>query len=252
MQLKHSFTLFVFFLSTGFRSLTAEEVRIAVAANFTAPMQEIAARFETETGGHVVVSGGSSGTLYAQIKQGAPFDVYFAADERWVERLADEGEGIDGTQFVYAIGKLALWSNRKGMVDPDGTILKKGDFGKLAISSPKLAPYGAAARETLKAIGVWENVRTRVIYGQNVTQTYQFVKTGGASIAFVALSQISKNGSIVEGSAWIVPEHLYKPLKQSAILLKRSDRRKICVDFLKFLKGESAKAIIRNYGYGIE
>ena len=230
-------------------SVFAGEVNAAVAANFTAPMKQIAAIFEKESGNTVKLSFGSSGKFTAQIKQGAPFDVFLAADEKNPMLLAQEGLAVEGSHFVYALGKLVLWSAKPGFVDNKGAVLGKGDFNKLAYADPKLAPYGMAARETLERMGLFDAVQAKLVTGESIAQTYQFAATGNAELAFVALSQITKDGKITEGSWWLVPANLYNPIRQGAVLLSAAKDPAAAKAFLAFLKSEKAVAIIRSYGY---
>ncbi len=227
------------------------EVNAAVAANFTAPAQQIAVLFEKETGHTVTLSFASSGKFYSQIKAGAPFDVLLAADEKNPELLEQEGLAVAGTRFVYALGKLVLWSARPGMVDSEGAVLGRGGYNKLAYAEPKLAPYGLAAEETLKKMNLWDAVRSKLVTGESITQTYQFAASGNAELAFIALSQISKDGKVTEGSYWLVPSDMYTPIKQGAVLLSAAKDKVAARAFLNFLKSAKAAAIIRGFGYDL-
>lgn len=231
--------------NTGF----AGEVNAAVAANFTAPMQQIVAAFQKDSGHTVKLSFGSSGKFYSQIKQGAPFDVILAADEAISQRLEREGLAVAGTSFVYASGKLVLWSVKPGLVDAKGAVLGKGNFNKLAYADPKLAPYGLAAKETLDAMGLWRLVESRLVTGESITQTYQFASSGNADLAFVALSQITKDGKVTEGSWWLVPSNLYSPIRQSAVQLSASKDPVAARALLTYLKSKKSAEIIRSFGY---
>ncbi len=175
-------------------SVNAGEVNAAVAANFTAPAQQIAEQFQKETGHTVKLSFGSSGKFYSQIKEGAPFDVFLAADEKNPKLLEQEGLAIADTRFVYALGKLVLWSAQPGFVDNKGAVLSKGSYSKIAYADPKLAPYGLAAQETLQNMKLWDKVQSKLVTGESIAQTYQFAASGNAEMAFVALSQITKDG----------------------------------------------------------
>ena len=243
--------LFTLLVLLAANSAHADEVQVAVAANFTAPMKEIAARFERETGHKVLASYGATGKFYAQIKNGAPFEVLLAADDETPARLEKEGAGIPGTRFTYAIGKLVLWSAQLGMVDGVGEVLKKGSFDHLAIANPKLAPYGAAAVETLQKLKLFSALEPRFVLGENITQTYQFVETGNAPLGFVAMSQVYENGRLKSGSAWIVPTTLYAPIRQDAVLLEKGRGKPGADSLLKYLQSESARAVIRSYGYDL-
>lgn len=227
----------------------AGEVNAAVAANFTAPAQQIAALFQQETGHTVKLSFGSSGKFYAQIKAGAPFDVLIAADEKVPQNLEQDGLVAKDSRFVYAIGKLVLWSAQPGYVDAKAAVLGKKAYNKLALADPKLAPYGQAAKETLEALGLWSSVQPKIVTGENITQTYQFAASGNAELAFVALSQITKDGKISDGSYWLVPANLYTPIKQGAVQLSAAKDAAAAKAFLTFLKSPKAVAVIRGFGY---
>lgn len=227
----------------------AGEVRVAVAANFTAPMQEIVPLFEKATGHKVSISFGSTGKFYAQIKQGAPYDAFIAADTKTPKKLDADGLTVNGSRFVYALGTLVLWSAQPGVVDSQGAVLRKGDFNKLSIGDPKLAVYGTAAQETLEGLGLWKALRPKLVKGDNITQAYQFVATGNAELGFIALSQITKGGKVTGGSWWIVPSHYYRPIEQSAVMLSGAKDAEASKAFLAFLKGPQAASVIRSYGY---
>jgi len=229
----------------------AAEVRVAVAANFTAPMQKIAQAFEAETGHTAVLAFGSTGTLYAQIRNGAPFQILLAADGETPTKIEKEGLGIAGSRFTYATGKLVLWSKQPGLVDDRGEVLRSGTFQRIALANPKLAPYGAAAVETMNKLGVLQALQPRFVQGENIAQTYQFVFSENAQLGFVALSQVYADGKIAQGSAWMVPDNLHAPIQQDAILLKKGGASPAAVALMQFLRGERAKALIRTYGYGL-
>jgi molybdate transport system substrate-binding protein len=230
-------------------SANAGEVNAAVAANFTAPVQQIAELFQKESGHTVKLSFGSSGKFYSQIKEGAPFDVLLAADEKNPKMLEQEGLAVVNTRFVYALGKLVLWSAKPGYVDEKGAVLRKGNYNKIAYADPKLAPYGFAAKETLEELGLWNVVQGKLVTGESIAQTYQFAATGNAELAFLALSQITKDGKVTEGSWWLVPPHMYSPIRQSAVQLSAAKDPAAAKAFLAFLKSEKAAAIIRSFGY---
>jgi molybdate transport system substrate-binding protein len=229
----------------------AAELSVAVAANFTAPMQKIAEAFEKETGHKLVLSYGSTGKFYAQIKNGAPFEVLFAADDETPARLEQEGQSVAGTRFTYAIGKLVLWSKQPGLVDEQGEVLRTGAFERIALADPKLAPYGAAALQTLSKLGLADALGSKFVQGENIGQAYQFVATQNAPLGFVALSQVFAEGRLTEGSAWMVPETLYEPIRQDAIILARGKDNPAAPELMRYLRGDAAKAIIRSYGYGL-
>jgi molybdate transport system substrate-binding protein len=230
-------------------SVQAGEVHVAVAANFAGPFQKIAAVFQAETGHTTRVSTGSTGKFYTQIKEGAPFEVLLAADQETPKRLADEGLAVAGQRFTYATGRLVLWSAKPGFVDDKGTVLKKGAFSRLAMANPNLAPYGAAALETLKALGLTQAVTPRLVQGDNIAQTFQFVASGNAELGFVALSQVAPPDKPAGGSYWVVPARLYAPIRQDATLLKRGEGNAAAVALLKFLQGDKARVIIKAFGY---
>lgn len=229
----------------------ADEAQIAVAANFAKPVEKIAIAFEKDTGNKAVVVIGSTGKLYAQIINGAPFDILLAADDVRPLKLEQEGHGVAGSHFTYAIGKLALWSPKAGVVDSKGKVLAKGNFKHLAIANAKLAPYGAAAVETLKALKLSDALENKLVIGENIGQTHQFVASGNAELGFVAYSQILKEGK-VEGSAWVVPERMYTPIRQDAVLLNKGKDNKAASAFLDYLKNSpKARDIILGFGYGL-
>ena len=227
----------------------AAEVSVAVAANFAAPMQRIAAAFEQETGHKAVLSFGSSGNLYAQIRHGAPFEILLSADSQTPEKLESEGMGLAGTRFTYAIGTLVLWSKQPGLVDEKGEILRSGKLERLAIANPNLAPYGVAAMQTLAQLGVLSSVQPKLVLGENISQAYQFVASENAPLGLVALSQVMLEGRIAQGSAWIVPAKLHAPIAQDAILLVKGRGNPVATALLRYLRSEKAKAIMRSYGY---
>ena len=232
-------------------SAFAGEVSVAVASNFAAPMERIVALFKQESGHTVKLSFGSSGKFTSQIKEGAPFDVFLAADEKNPKLLEQEGRAVKDSRFVYALGKLVLWSAQPGYVDDKGHVLRKGSYNKLAYADPKLAPYGLAAKETLEELGLWNAVQSKLVTGESITQTWQFAATGNAEMAFIALSQITKDGKVTEGSSWIVPAHMYNPIKQAAVQLSAAKDPAAAKAFMTFLKSEKAVGIIRSFGYGL-
>jgi molybdate transport system substrate-binding protein len=229
----------------------AAEVNVAVAANFTAPMKQIAAEFEKETGHKAVLSYGASGKFYAQIVNGAPFQLFLSADDEKPAQLEKDGLTVPGTRFTYAVGTLVLWSPKSGFVDAKGEVLRKGHFSKVAIASPKLAPYGAAAIEVLTKQGLLTMLTPKFVQGENISQTFQFVSTGNAELGFVALSQVMKDGKISSGSAWIVPGALHSPIRQDAVLLAAGKDNVAAKALLVYLRSDKAKKIIRSYGYDI-
>lgn len=228
----------------------AGEVRAAVAANFTVPVQKIAEQFQADTGHSVKASYGSTGKFYSQIRNGAPFDVLLAADDTTPDRIGKEGLGDAASRFTYAIGKLVLWSKKPGYVDARGEVLR-GKFDKLAIANPRLAPYGVAAQETLESLGLWSGLQGRIVMGESISQTQQFADSGNADLAFIALSQTLKDGKTIEGSQWVVPGHLFNPIRQDAIMLTSVQDREATEAFMKYLKGAKAIAIIKSFGYDL-
>jgi len=243
-------------LSTAFvcANAKAEEVTVAVAANFTAPMQKIAQAFEQDTGHKAKLVFGSTGKFYAQIKNGAPFAVLLSADVETPARLEQEGAAVAGTRFTYAVGRLALWSKNPALVDNKGQVLlsnttDKNSFKKLAIADPKLAPYGTAAMEVLDRMGALAKVRPKLVQGDSIGQAFQFVMTENAELGFVAYSQISTDGRITQGSAWVVPQNLYTPLRQDAALLSLGKDNAAALALIKYMRTDRAKTIIRTYGY---
>ena len=232
-------------------SVNAGEVNAAVAANFTKPMQEIVAQFEKKTGNTVKLSFGSSGKFYSQIKQGAPFDVFISADVKNPKLLEDDGTAVKGSRFVYAQGKLVLWSKQSGFVDAKGAVLHDGKFNKLAYADAKLAPYGLAAKETMEKMGLWDSLQGKLVTGESIAQTYQFAASGNAELAFIALSQITKDGKVMDGSYWLVPGDHYSPIEQSAELLTAAKDKAAAQALLDYLKSDEARKVISSYGYGL-
>ncbi len=224
----------------------ADELRVAVASNFVGAMKVIAERFERHTGHEVRLLSGSTGKHYAQIRNGAPFALFFAADVERPRRLEREGVAIRGSRFTYAMGKVVLWSPREGFVDSEGRILEKGTFRHLALANPRLAPYGRAAEQILRERGLWEFLKKRTVRGENIAQTFHFIRSGNAELGFVAYSQIKKPGTPPVGSFWMPPSQLYIPIEQQAVLL---EERVVAREFLAFVKGREAREIIRAFGY---
>jgi molybdate transport system substrate-binding protein len=225
------------------------DVPVAVAANFTAPMEKIAAEFAKDTGHKAVLTFGATGNFYAQIRNGAPFMLLLGADDQTSARLEKEGIGVPGTRFTYAIGRLVLWSAKPGLVDDKGEILANGQFEHIALANPKLAPYGAAAIETLSKLNLLEKLRPRFVQGENIGHAFQFVATGNAPLGFVALSQVMVDGRIAKGSAWVVPAGLHEPIRQDAVILSRGKDSAAAAALAAYLRGDKARAIIRSYGY---
>ncbi|QHC96183.1 molybdate ABC transporter substrate-binding protein [Pseudomonas sp. R84] len=230
-------------------TVQADEVQVAVAANFTAPIQAIAADFEKDTGHKLVAAYGATGQFYTQIKNGAPFEVFLSADDTTPEKLEKEGDTVKGSRFTYAIGTLALWSAKEGYVDAKGEVLKNNEYQHLSIANPKAAPYGLAATQVLEKLKLAEATKAKIVEGQNITQAYQFVSTGNAELGFVALSQIYKDGKVSSGSAWIVPASMHDPIKQDAVILNKGKDNAAAKALVEYLKGPKAAAVIKSYGY---
>ena len=228
-------------------SVMADEVQVAVASNFTAPIKTIAADFEQQTKHKVLLSFGATGKFYAQIKNGAPFDVLLAADAEIPKKLEQEDVVVAGSRFTYAIGRLVLWSAKADFVDPN--VLQRGNFQHLALASPKLAPYGAAAMDVLTHLGLVKSLEAKFVQGENISQAFQFVSSGNAELGFVALSQVYFNGSLKSGSAWIIPDKYYSPIRQDTVLLTSAKDKAAAQAFMSYLKTPKAKAVMTVYGY---
>jgi molybdate transport system substrate-binding protein len=227
-------------------SARAAEVKVAVAANFTEAVKEIGALFEKATGHKAVFSFGPTGGLYNQITQAAPFEVFLAADQDTAAKAVKEGHAVEGSAYTYATGKLVLFSKAEGMTLGEAT-LKEGKFAKIAIANPKTAPYGAAAVEVMQKLGVYDALKDKIVEGNNIAQTYQFVDTGNAEVGFIAFAQVAlKSG----GSRWVVPASMHKTIAQDAVLLKTGAGNEAAKGFLTFLKGPEARKVIEKYGYG--
>lgn len=237
-------------LCFGLTATQAAEVQVAVAANFAGPLAKIGESFTATTGHKLLVSPGPTGKFYTQITQGgAPFEVLIAADDETPKRLVAEGYAVAGTHFTYAIGQLVLWSSQPGLVDDQGAVLASDRFTRLAIANPKIAPYGAAGMDVLKARGLTEKVAPKIVTGDSIAQAYQFVSSGNAEIGFVALSQVAVPGKPVVGSMWRVPQSMYGQIRQDAVLLKAGQDNAAAKALLDYLKSAPAKAVIEAYGY---
>lgn len=247
----YTFAFMVFFyvcISTA----AAEEVRVAVAANFLSTLNEMITNFKADTGHTVVVSSGSTGKLYAQIQNGAPFEVFFSADVKHPQLLEEEGLAVKGSRFTYSVGRLTLWSPDPDMVKEDGkTVLENGKFKHLAIANPKTAPYGMAAEQTLKKLGLWESMKDRMVQGENIGQTFQFVHSKNAKLGFVSLSQVLDPKIGGSGSRWDVPASFHDPLEQEVVLLTTGQNNSGAKAFLEYVKGDNSRAIIERFGYGL-
>lgn len=229
----------------------AAQVQVAVASNFAAPIQDIASRFEQDTGHQARLAFGATGKFYAQIRNGAPFEVLLSADDITPARLETEGFAVPGSRFTYAIGRLVLWSPiAQQIIDPE--LLRSGDFRHLALANPKTAPYGAAAQKTLHRLGLADSLRGRLVQGENIAQTYQFVASGNAQLGFIALSQVTKDGRIATGSGWVVPLDYHPPIRQEAVLLEKGRDNPAAVALMDYLARPEVRELIRSYGYGLE
>ncbi len=248
-----TFILFLIGLSSGYYFLVflphqAGETRIAVAANFRAPMERLITLFQTQMPHKVFAEYGATGQLYKQIENGDRFDIFLAANTSQPKLLEQQGPAVPNTYFIYAIGKLVLWSNQPGLVDAQGEILRTGQFQRLAIAPIEEAPYGKAAKQTLEKLGLWESLWPRVVQGIDLTHTHQLIVKGEAQLGFLALSQLEPTQP---GSQWIVPQQFYEPLESSAILLKQGEHNGAALAFLAFLKSPPAKEIIEAFGYAV-
>lgn len=241
--------LFLSFFNVSTFCTQAEEINIAVASNFNGAMKAIVTEFEKSFPHKVHVSYGSSGKFYAQIKHGAPFQLFFSADQAKPLRLEQEQLTVEASRFTYAVGALVLWSSKKDFLVDGLNRLKSGDYNKLAIANPKLAPYGVAAAEVLASLKLEKLSRSKLVQGENIAQVYQFVGTGNADLGFVALSQVLANNHRQSGSSWAVPTDLHKPIKQDVVLLKRGEKSVAAKQLLSFIKSEQARGIIESYGY---
>lgn len=244
--------IIVTFLLWSQTSLAATTL-VAAASDFTKPMTEITAAFEKATGHTAKLSFGSSGKAYAQIQHGAPFEVYLSASEKYPLELEKSGHAVAGSRFVYAIGKLVLWSAKPGYVDDQGEILKTGNFKHIALADPAHAPYGLVAEEVMKSLGVLDKLRPLFVMGENISQTFQFVSTGNAELGFIAFAQVIdiNTGKIGSGSGWMIPDNLHGPFNQTAVLLKKGAKNPAAVALVDFLKSPAALAIIDKYGFGL-
>ncbi len=232
-------------------SVLAGEARVAVAANFAEPIKAIAAVLEKTTGHTLKISTGASGAFYTQIRNGAPFDVFLSADNERPEMLEKDGLIQPGTRFTYATGKLVLWSARAGRVDDQGAVLKAADLGKVAFANPRTAPYGAAAVQVMDKLGLKHALTPRLVQGESIGQTFNFVKTGNADVGFVALSQVLSGGRLKEGSMWVIPQANHDPIRQDAVLLKRGADNEAAKALLQLLRSPNIRDLIRSYGYDL-
>ncbi|MDO9142560.1 MAG: molybdate ABC transporter substrate-binding protein [Methylobacter sp.] len=234
-------------------TLSAATTLAAVASDFTKPMNEIAIEFQKATGHEAKLSFGSSGKAFAQIQSGAPFDVYLSASEKYPLELEKSGHAVPDSHFIYAIGKLVLWSATPDYVDGQGEILKTGTFKHIALADPSHAPYGVVAEQVMESLGVLDKLRPLFVMGENISQTYQFVSTGNAELGFVGLAQVIdvNSGKIGSGSGWIIPDNLHSPFRQMAVLLRTGAENPAALALVDFLKSPTALAIIEKYGFGL-
>jgi len=231
----------------------ADEALVAVAANFAGAVEAIRDAFAKDTGHTIAVTTGATGKLYAQIGEGAPFAILLSADAKTPAKLEQEGKAVSGTRFTYAVGKLSLWSADKDRIGDDAkAALTSAETLHVAIANPDLAPYGVAAREALTAMGLWETIQPKIVMGENIGQTFSMVDSGAAQVGFIATSAIEVPGSAAKGSRYDVPQSMFAPIRQDAILLKAGEANKAAIAFLDYLKGDKAKAIIASFGYGTE
>lgn len=229
----------------------ADEILVAVASNFTAPMTELAQRFEAQTGHTVQLAFGSSGRFFAQISNGAPYQVFLSADQDKPRRLEETGLAVSGSRFTYAIGRLALWSADAGRV-LKGPEALSAEFNRLALANPRLAPYGQAAVQVLERLGMRDATESRWVQGENIAQAFQFVQSGNAELGFIAMSQIMHDGGVENGNAWVVPQDLYSPIRQDAVLMQQAQSCQACIELLTFMNSVSSWQLIKSYGYTVD
>lgn len=241
----------IIFAAAMSMAVKAEQVSVAVAANFTDATRDIIPLFEKATGHTVKVSFGSTGKLYAQIEHGAPFEVFLAADSKRPMKAESAGLAVAGSRFTYAMGKLALWSPKAGAFSDAEAFLKKGEFKRVAIANPKTAPYGQAAQQVMEHLGLWKALQPKLVRGDSIAQTFQFSATGNVEVGFVALSQITA-WKESKGTNWEIPQSYYAPIEQQAVLLKKGADNKAAMAFVEFLKGDEARKVISGYGYGVK
>ena len=250
-RIQFSVILLIALLSITARATAAEagnQLRVAVASNFAPTMKAIADRFTQQSNQPVVIIAGSTGKHYAQISNGAPYDIFFAADSARPARLAAAGFGVENSLYTYALGRLVLWSKNEKLIDPAGTVPATETFHHIAIANPKLAPYGQAAKEVLQQLGRWDTLGNKVVRGENIGQTFQFIYSGNAELGFVARSQLLNSAGSDSGSSWNVPDHMHAPIQQQAILLVDSEEAR---RFTAFMKSTQAREIILASGYDL-
>ena len=230
-------------------SAQAAQATVAVAANFAEPLRALAAVLEKTTGHRLEIVVGATGRLYAQIANGAPFDLFLAADQATVAKAESEGLTAPGSRFLYATGQLVLWSARPDLVDKQGQVLRQDGWRRLAVANPRTAPYGAAAMQTLAQLGLTQALAPRLVQGESIAQTYNFAHTGNAELAFVALSQVLEGGRLKSGSMWVVPAQYHEPIRQDAVLLKRGARNEAARALVKLMQSPAGQDLIRSFGY---
>jgi len=237
---------FIFLVSLVPKPVAGDEIRVAVASNFVETAKALELVFEKQSGHDVILSAGSTGKHFAQIQNGAPFDVFLAADKERPRLLEETGVAANGSRFTYAVGSVVLWSRVNGFVDGEGDVLREGNFKHLAMANPKLAPYGKAAQQILENQNLWETLKPRIVQGENIAQTFQFISTGNAELGFVSLSQIMKPGEIIPGSFAKFESGSYSPIEQQAVLISESSAAQ---EFLDFLRKEESATILETFGY---
>lgn len=230
------------------RASLADDVHVAVAANFLATLQQVADDFGKQSAHHVIISSGSTGKLYAQIVHGAPYEIFLSADAERPQRLEREGSGVKGTRYTYARGRLVLWSRDPRRVDAAGNVLQSSSFAHLAMANPRTAPYGLAAKQTLEHLGAWPALQPRIVQGEDIGQVLQFVDSGAAELGFVAYAQVKQRAT---GSYWLVPQTYHAPLEQQAILLRPGAKAPAALAFMRYLRSAGVRRLIEDAGYDV-
>jgi len=248
MKYLFRFIIYVIFTVTTIFTY-AGEVHIAVATNFTVTLEKLKPIFQKIYGHQILISTGSTGQLYAQIEHGAPFEVFLAADMNYPQKISEK---LDTQAFVYAVGKLILWSPKNDFVDEKGDILRKNSFTYLAIANPRTAPYGVAAQQVIEKLGLSKTLQAKIVHGNSIAHAYQFTTTGSADLGFIAFSQYKQRDENSKGSYWLVPQNLYNPIEQGAILLKQGNNNPAAQDFIAFLRSPVAHKIIKDFGYDLK
>ncbi|MBK1673661.1 molybdate ABC transporter substrate-binding protein [Ectothiorhodospira shaposhnikovii] len=245
--------LFLFLLFTSITTASAAELRAAVAANFLGTLQTLTAAYEAETGHKINLSAGASGALYAQVVNGAPFDLFFSADTLRAETLVADGLALEDSRFTYAVGVPVLWSSREGYLNDPETLLRSGSYRFLSIADPRNAPYGVAARQILTGMGIWESLDRagRLVRAQSIGQAYSQIASGAAELGFVALAQVKADDGTIPGSHWIPPAEWFDPIEQQAVILKRAVDMEVARDFMAWIRSPEAVRVIEAAGYSI-